>query len=153
MKKLKFSIVALMVCFIAIGFGTDVNANSDINIYVWGDKVETDVAPVIRNGRTLVPVRFVSESMGMGVVWNGKNRTVSVLKDSYELIFRIGSRQAIGLDDYGTHVERRSFTLDHEPIIVQGRTMVPIRFIAEQMNQDVRWDKYTRSVIIESKVY
>lgn len=113
---------------------------SNIKIVLDEAPLNMDVNPIIVNGRTLVPIRVISEQLGFDVKWNGSTREVTILKDAYELTLKVGSSKAIGEFDDGFGKERSEFTLDSPPLIVNGRTLVPLRFISEQMGVEVEWD-------------
>ena len=111
------------------------------NAVVNEEKVILDVAPFITNeGRTLVPVRFVSEVMGDDIKWKADNRQVIVAKN---IVLQINNKKAL--------VSGKEKTMDVAPIISNGRTMVPIRFISEKLGYDVNWDEKTQEITIRSQ--
>lgn len=108
------------------------------------DGVETalDVPANIVGGRTLVPLRFISESLGATVGWDGMERKVSI---------GLGSRSLeIWIDKVEARVNGKSQTLDVPPIIQNDRTMVPIRFVTENLGLVVGWDNRNRAVYVVS---
>lgn len=92
-----------------------------------------DVLPVIQDGRTLIPVRFVSEMLGANVRWNGSTREVTISLDGVALTFAIGE-MADGMDIPAQ--------------IIGDRTMVPLRFISEFFGAVINWDTETRGIEI-----
>ena len=96
--------------------------------------------PVITNGRTLVPVRAIIEAFGGSVGWDGSTRTVtlSLKNDTIRLV----------IDSPVAYLNGKSSELDVSPTVINGRTMLPIRFIAEGFNLGVAWQKDTRTVFI-----
>ncbi len=115
--------------------------------YINGRKVSLDTPPFIdsKSNRTLVPVRFISEAFGAKVEWDPKERKVSIKKGASEhhdpvlIELWIGSKK--------TSVNLKSVTIDVAPKIVPpGRTMVPLRFIAETLGSTVKWDPITREI-------
>ncbi len=120
----------------------------DLNIaYINGRKVNLDTPPFIdsKSNRTLVPVRFISEAFGAKVEWDPKERKVSIKKGPSEhhdpvlIELWIGSKK--------TSVNLKSVTIDVAPKIVPpGRTMVPLRFIAETLGSTVKWNPITREI-------
>ena len=138
MKKQKnlFLIALLFVIFMPLNSF----ANSDIKLLINGDYVSTDVPPVIENGRTLVPLRVVSENLGLAVDWNGDLKQITISKDDQQFIFLIGQNFFQKGDS--------KQDLDVTPKIVDGRTLVPIRVIAEAFGQEVTWDNLARTVAI-----
>jgi len=121
-----------------------VSAAKDIEIYLFGKEVKCDVAPVIENGRTLVPVRVISEEgLGADVKWNGEKKQVTITKGDFEVILVIGKNKAT--------VNGKSKELDVPAKLISDRTMVPVRFISETFEYNVDWDNKNRRVIIEEK--
>jgi hypothetical protein len=94
--------------------------------------------PFIENGRTLVPIRFVAETLSAGVDWNSDTREVTLALDSRILIIPIGEITP----------ELSVLGMDVPPKIISGRTMVPLRFISEFFDALVSWDEVTRSIEI-----
>ncbi|RKD22011.1 Copper amine oxidase N-terminal domain-containing protein [Caminicella sporogenes DSM 14501] len=113
--------------------------------YQVGDEIRTaDVAPYIKDGRTMLSVRFVAEAMGVpseNIVWNGEARTVTIFKGDRIAQLTIGSNI---LTVNGTKV-----VMDTVAEIKDGRTMLPIRFIAQALGADISWDGSTRTVTIK----
>jgi len=99
-----------------------------------------DQVPVISAGRTLVPLRFVSQDLGATVTWDDATSSVTMVFGSTRIVLVIG-RQEITVNG----VSRR---LDVPAQIIGGRTMVPIRGIFESLGATVSWDQATNSVII-----
>jgi len=102
-----------------------------------------DVAPrILPPGRTFVPLRFVSESMGANVIWHGDTRTIDISLDNYMINLKIGSKTAT--------VNGTAKQLDAAPFIdpKSNRTLVPIRFVAEFLGSKVYWLGRLRKVVI-----
>ncbi len=147
-----------------------------------GKSTTLDVAPYVdpSSNRTLVPLRFISESLGYIVIWNGTDRTIQILNKSgmsvYDYSFedevtgelvenyrslntykftklQIGSNIATVCSDYriGERVELKDVTIEQAPVIKNSRTMLPIRFVAEQMDLDVIWDNATKKITLSPK--
>jgi len=113
---------------------------SDI-MRVNGQTVRLDAPPQIIDGRTLVPVRVISEAFGANVGWEGEERKVTVaLGKSCYIEMWIESSTAF--------VDGRKATLEPPPTIVSGRTFVPFRFIGEALGGTVHWDGDERKVTI-----
>lgn len=119
--------------------------SQDIQMKVNGQPVEADVSAFIENDRTYVPVRFVTEALGGDVLFDTEMYdTPAVLiygDDDIWLTLFIGYRKAL----YGESVMAN----DVPPIIKNGRTMVPIRFIASYLGCEIGWDQNTRTVYID----
>ena len=102
-----------------------VNVDNEAVIY--------DAAPVIRNDRTLVPIRIVTETLGGKVDWNGATKEVTLNIDGKEIKMTVGKT----LEKYGV-----------APVIIDGRTFVPVRFVADELGATVAWDDATKTVTI-----
>lgn len=108
-----------------------------------GKKVTLDVAPVIVNGRTLVPVRFISEALGAEVGWDGASRTVTIALGKKEITLQLDSSTAI--------VNGKKVVMDVPAMTMKGRTMVPIRFVSESLDLAVEFNNSTREITIMSQ--
>lgn len=117
-----------------------VQAESDIKININGQDVHTDVSPIIQNERTMVPLRVISENLGVKVSWNQNTKEVTLEKDNLNAKFKIGSKSY--------KVNNKKANTDVAPIVYQDRTLVPIRVIAETLGREVNWDNGTRTVVI-----
>ena len=105
------------------------------------------VEPQIINGRTMVPFRKIFNSLGVSdeeINWDGETRTVTAKKDNIEIELQIDNNVAKKI----ISGDETQIILDQAPIIIDGRTLVPVRFIAESMEKKVGWDSDNRTVII-----
>jgi hypothetical protein len=127
------------------------HAAQPITLKVNGTVVPTDSPPVMENGRTLAPLRAVVESLGYIAAWDGSTQTIGVYDYYTEALIiemRIGSnvaRVAIGSGISSVFDDR---TLDAPAKLINGRTMVPVRFIAETLGCTVQWDEASKTVNI-----
>ena len=140
MKKTKKLFLVTLLLFAFIPF--NLFANSEVKLWINGSYVTTDVAPVIENGRTLVPIRVISENLGLEVDWDNNLKQITVSQGDDHFIFVIGQ-------NFYTKDEIKQ-DLDVAPKIINDRTFVPIRVIAEAFNQKVNWDNVARTVAIGS---
>ncbi len=114
-----------------------------VSLTLDGNPMSMDVKPFIdANGRTIVPIAFVSQSMGYKVGWEGTTKKVTVEGPAGTLILTIGSKVAL--------VNGKDVLIDTEAVIVQGRTMVPLRFVMEQMGATVGFESATKTVTLMS---
>lgn len=108
-----------------------------------GESVSLDTAPVIEpeSGRTFVPVRFIGETLGAYVGWDGNAQKVTYLTGNTRIELFIGQTTA--------NVNGSSVTLGAAPYIdANNRTVVPVRFVSEQMGASVGWDGDAQAVTI-----
>lgn len=110
---------------------------------VFGENKTNDVAPVIRNSRTMLPARFVAENLGAVVEWNQSEKKVTVKKDETEIIIYIDSEKA--------YINGEEKVLDSPAFIENDRTYTPIRFIGEALGAVVEWNDENRQAIIIKK--
>ena len=112
-----------------------------ISVYLNGKKLTFDVQPQIINGRTMVPMRKIFEELGTVVGWNNNTRTaVAVRKGD---VIRIG----IGGQYMTCNGEQKM--LDSPAVVISGRTLVPVRAIAESLNCDVEWYDYGANQVVD----
>ncbi|MGB9750441.1 MAG: stalk domain-containing protein [Caldisericia bacterium] len=106
---------------------------------------EIDVPPQIVEGRTLLPIRWVAETLGANVGWDGveKKVTVSLKENLIELWIGKNIARVNGID---TPIDPNNPKV--VPMIISGRTMLPVRFVAENLGCEVLWDGITRTVTI-----
>ncbi len=118
------------------------NAADTAKVTVDGKTLQTDVPPTIVQGRTLVPLRAIFEALGADVEWDGSTQTVIGVKDTTEVKLTIGNTRAT--------VNGNAMILDVPATIINGRTLVPARFIAESIGCSVDWNSNTRTAIINT---
>ena len=107
------------------------------------DSANPDVKPIIDNSRTLVPVRFISESFGAKVSWDDATREVGV---------KLGDKEIkMTLDSESYTVNGEAKTLDVPAKSVNGRTLIPLRALVEALGKDVFWDDRGLIVISDEK--
>ena len=111
------------------------------NINVVGKNVKFDTPPVIKGGRTLVPVRAITEGLGAEVQWNAKTQEVTITKDGTVIVLTLGSNEV--------KVNGEIIQIDTEANMYSNRTYVPIRFISETFKANVNWDAENEVVEIE----
>lgn len=109
-------------------------------ITVNGAQISIDAPPVIRQSRTLVPVRTIIENMGGTASWDGSEKTATLALDGKTVKLRVGSKTA--------YFGGAKCSLDISPEITDGRTMLPIRFIAESFGFTVAWDESAKQISI-----
>ncbi len=113
-----------------------------IKVILNGNRIGFNQQPVIENGVTLVPMRTIFEELGMKVVWEADTKTITAsdIHGQTDIILVVNSNIA---DVNGKETE-----LDVAPKIINGTTMVPLRFISESLGAEVNWDGESRTVSI-----
>ena len=152
MKKLiaVFAIVTLLFAFVAVKPQANAAAVKNIVIYVGktsgtidGKSTALDQAPVIVNGRTLVPIRFISEAFGASVDWNNSTREATIKLLNNTIVLKVDSATAT-VNGYNVYLDAPATIIKQT-----GRTVVPIRFISDSLGADVAWNSTNKSVTIK----
>lgn len=158
MKKIIFTRLLTSIFAVSMFATSTALANDDIYVTVNGENVNwTDAKPIVHNDRTLVPLRAVAEALGLQVDWSdesqcatftGKRADYDIWNVSFYIDdpfysfggYNIGDANAGGGDAM----------MDTCPIIVNGRTYAPIRYLAESFDYSVNWNDNTNTVVITS---
>lgn len=145
LKRFVLMLFAFALIFVS---GNFTYAGNAITVKVDGQAaVFPDAQPYINeDGRTMVPVRFVSSALGASVDWSGKTRLVSIMRGKERIALIVGESEATVSREKST--VKKQF--DTRAVIKQDRTFVPLRFISETFGAGVGWDPNTRTVIIRT---
>ncbi len=103
-----------------------------------GFSFKFDTPPVIREGRTLVPVRALTEGLGATVTWTAQTKTVIIEKDGTKIELQLANQKAF--------VNGKEVILEVPPTSLNNRTVVPLRFIAEQFGYKIEFVKETETI-------
>ncbi len=114
-------------------------------IHVNGEKILIDVPPQIISGRTMVPIRVISEGMGAEVSWDGDERRIIITLTNLD-----GTKRVVKMwvNKTTAEIDGEQVELDSPPTILSGRTLVPVRFISEAFGASVNWNQEERAVTI-----
>ncbi|MDD9269441.1 copper amine oxidase N-terminal domain-containing protein [Paenibacillus sp. GCM10023248] len=118
-----------------------VYAESDvriISVYLGDERLTFEQEPVLEEGVTLVPFRTIFEKLGYTVNWNAATQTISAERGGSQISLVIGSSLAAA--------NHMAFYLEQAPMIVNGNSLVPLRFVAEASGAAVTWDQATYQV-------
>lgn len=111
-------------------------------------KGKMDVEPYIKEGRTMLPIRYVAEALGFDVEWDNPNRTVILTDKEYKIEIPVDTNKII--------VNGKTYESDVKPEIVNDRTMLPIANIARALGlvdgEDIIWNNESKEVIIKRQV-
>jgi hypothetical protein len=145
MRKFTFALSMIMML---LSFNITVTANESavpISIFINDQLILTDSDPVILNSTTFVPIRFIAEAFAVEkILWNEEEESVVMLSGDKNIKFYINQSVA--------YINDEEYQLEAAPIILNNRSMVPIRFIAENLDCVVEWDSYTSSVLITKEL-
>ena len=142
MKKILAVVLALTMI---VGMSIPAFAAQHINSLE--GKKEIDVAPFIINGSTMIPLRGLLELMGAEITWYGEDQSIDITAGEYFIHLQIDNQ--LVYVKHPTYGDIR-YTLLSAPVIVSGRTFIPIRFVSEQLGYNVGWNGETREITIEN---
>lgn len=134
-KRTAAVITAALVCAQTAAVVAD-----GISVVCNGERLAFDTEPIIVEGRTLVPLRKIFEALGAEVEWNDTTKTVTAKKNEREIELTIGKAEM--------RVNDKTIALDTAAMIVNDRTLVPVRAVSEGMGASVDWDDATKTVLI-----
>ncbi len=113
-------------------FGVEAAKPGGVKVTLNGKPIAFDVQPFIKDGRTIVPARMIAEALGAKAEWDSFTRTAIITKNADVICLPVGSKDA--------QVNGKAVTLDVPAEIQNGRTLVPLRFLAENLNFTVKWN-------------
>ena len=118
----------------------NVSASDAVYVKVNNKILGFDTPPVIESGRTLVPLRFIFETMGADVDWDGSTQTAIVTGNNTSVKFSI--------DNVTATVDGTTKTMDVPARLINDKTLVPLRFLSEELGFNVEWNETERLVTI-----
>ncbi|WP_162463090.1 stalk domain-containing protein [Paenibacillus psychroresistens] len=136
-----FLLFLLSMIFLAASAFAAVDSKS-ISVMIDGKEQQYEQSPLIEKGHTLVPLRAIFEALGAEIKWNAVTRTATATKDDIEVVITIGQKTA--------YVNSRPQLLDVSAQIINGHTMVPLRFISQAFGAYVNWRPSTNTVAIKT---
>ena len=139
MKK-SIKILGLCLLMMSLVMSTVAFASNEIKVAIDGEYVEFDVKPQLINDRTMVPLRAIFEALGAEVDWENDTQTVIATKDDITVTASIGKTKM--------YINDEVRTMDVAPMLIDGRTLVPVRFVAEAFKCDVDWNAEEKIVCI-----
>jgi len=109
-----------------------------------GIEIELEQPPLVVNERALVPMNAIFTALGAEISWDGTTKTVSSEYGDTHIQLQVNSTSAV--------IDSEIVPLDIAPQVVDSRTFVPARFVAEALDKDVAWDAHTKTILITDKV-
>jgi hypothetical protein len=113
------------------------------DVFINGNKKILEAPPVLDGDYTLIPFRFIGEALGAKVEWNGDDQRVTLTLNGKTIVLSINSKSA--------SVSGNKVDLDAPAKIINGFTMVPLRFVGEALNQKINWDDATKQITIQPR--
>ena len=111
-----------------------------IQLIVEGKSIQTDVAPTLVESRTFVPIRVVATNMNATVQWIKEEKKIEIFDPAGHITMVVGGKTAM--------VNGHEVVMDVPPLIKEGRTLVPLRFIGESLGTNVGWEPDSKTVLI-----
>lgn len=145
-----FSIAAKNYSYTTVTIDGKKQSVSTVPVLVDGQAITSDVPPFIYKDYTMVPIRFVAESLGSEVNWNGKSKTVTINDSKKQIV--------LGINSSYVYINGQKQKLPNgvpSPKLVNtsnanySRTMIPLRFVSETLGHNVKWDNEKRIAYIE----
>ena len=143
MKK----IIPIILLLTAVMSTSTALADENITVMLNGQAMDFDVAPIIQNDRVLVPMRAIFEELHCSVDYtdiDGRQIITAKLNENNSIGLVIGSDEM--------QIHNQKIKLDTAPIIVNDRTLVPLRAVSEAFDYDVNWDEDTKTVTISKEI-
>jgi len=140
---MKKTLSVLLAASLVWGEIASVSATTSLSVKVNGAKLND--SPAMVDGRTMVPLRGIFEALGAQLEWDAKEQIIDAYKNG-EMVFRT----QIGWQGAYLGPDQKEISLDVSPQIIDGKTMVPTRFVAESIGASVDWDSATSTVFIET---
>lgn len=144
MKK----IVALMISLVLIFSCTGVFAQDSVSVLLDGRELSFDVEPQIINSRTMVPMRVIFNALSSNVDWVKEHKLIIATKGT-SIITMMIDQPIMHIGNLENN-EQKVIELDSPPVIIDGRTLVPVRAISDALGVKVDWNKETRTVVLST---
>ncbi|TDG00174.1 N-acetylmuramoyl-L-alanine amidase family protein [Paenibacillus piri] len=135
----------LLIVFMvpALAFANPQAAAAGVPLFLNGKQLKPEVAPRIIKDVTMVPVRIIAEELGCKVTWSQAAQQVTITKDAMSI--------EMVIDQLSANVNGVLNKLDAAPLLIEGNTLLPVRFIAENMGIEVNWNDVQRAVYLTAK--
>lgn len=130
------------ILLIPMTFQSQAQAAVNISVLIDGVKLYTPQAPVMIQGRVMLPMRSIFEALDASVKWNQKTKTVTATKNGTTVILKINSKTAT--------INNKTVALDVPAKNLKGNTMVPVRFVSEALGQKIGWNSKTKTVTVKT---
>lgn len=117
-------------------------SNAKLSLVINGNYVTDEAEPILAEETAFVPMRLIFEALGAHVEWDQASETATAIKDGTQISLRVGSVEA-AINDVAV-------VLDVAPRLINGKTMVPLRFVSEALGAQVQWKEETRTIIINA---
>lgn len=139
--KLTRIIVALVISLLCLIPTVSAYSEKVISLEIDGTVIRTEVPPTVIGGRTMVPVRDIFEACGAKVNWDANTKTITGEKGNTTVVMQIDSNMLF--------INEKVTEMDATPVIIDGRTLAPARYVAESFGGIVDWNAEDKVVMID----
>ena len=138
--KLTRIIVALVISLLCLIPTVSAYSEKVISLEIDGTVIRTEVPPTVIGGRTMVPVRDIFEACGANVTWDPATKKITGSKGGKNVVMQVGSNKL--------YMNSSVATMDCAPVIIEGRTLAPARYVALGFGGTTQWDALNKVVVI-----
>ena len=138
--KLTRIIVALVISLLCLIPTVSAYSEKVISLEIDGTVIRTEVPPTVIGGRTMVPVRDIFEACGANVTWDPATKKITGSKGGKNVVMQVGSNKL--------YMNSSVATMDCTPVIIEGRTLAPARYVALAFGGTTQWDALNKVVVI-----
>ncbi len=138
--KLTRIIVALVISLLCLIPTVSAYSEKVISLEIDGTVIRTEVPPTVIGGRTMVPVRDIFEACGANVTWDPATKKITGSKGGKNVVMQVGSNKL--------YMNSSLATMDCTPVIIEGRTLAPARYVALGFGGTTQWDALNKVVVI-----
>ncbi|MDP9677319.1 exopolysaccharide biosynthesis protein [Paenibacillus jamilae] len=107
-----------------------------------GTPTTIDAAPMTRNGSTYVPIKYVLDAFGGQAKWNAGDQRITIMRGGVLMDLTVGKKEVI--------LNGKRQRTEVAPIVLGGRTLVPLRLVSEQLGMTVKWEQETKTITLQS---
>jgi hypothetical protein len=132
-----------LALFLALSRGCPAFADAAVSVKIDGQPLTVSAAPVIKDGRTLVPMRDIFEALGATLLWDDATKTAAAVSKD-------GGTVKVAIGDKNAYVNGAAVEVEAPPEIIGGRAFVPLRFVAAACGARVSWDAASKTVLIDT---
>lgn len=142
LKRFTYILLILLIFLNITAFAYD---GQEVTVMINESVVSSEVPPMLVNGRTMLPLRAILNALGVSddeIIWWELANAVEVRHNDIHIFMAVDSPEAIVNDE--------PVWLDSPPFVINGRTLVPVRFLSEALNFNVEWNDTTQTVYIKN---
>lgn len=133
------------VAVVALSLSSYTTSAEEIKVKLNGSLISFDAKPCILEDRTMVPMRAILEALGLEVSWDSETQIINAVSSDGTLTLQVGNNEIIKNGE--------TYTFDSAPVIIDDRTLVPVRAVSELLGLEVDWKSKTNTVEITTEEY